>query len=344
MAVKAEASDIHVGSGDVPALRVNGEIRRLPYPKISSEQAHRFADELMTDHQRSVFHRNLSVDFPFTLEGIARFRANIFVQARGVSMALRLIPSRVRSLREIGTPPIVEQISEMRNGLILVTGSTGSGKTTTLAAIVDQINSSRSDHVITIEDPIEYIHTPKQCLVSQREVGPHTPSFAAALRAALREDPDVILVGEMRDLETISLAITAAETGHMVLGTLHTNNCMETVDRIIDVYPSEKQKQIRIMLANSLQAVVSQTLARRASGEGRMAICEVMLVTPAIRNLIRENKSHQIPTLLDTNRSMGMQSMTVAIEKAAQRGFITSTEADLMKKRMRLNKKKGASR
>lgn len=337
--VKANASDLHIGANEVPALRVAGEIKRMNREPLSAAEVKHLVDELMTDEQRSVLHRDLSVDFSFSLRDKARFRCNIYMQSKGVSMALRRIPARIFSLQELESPPVMEQIANIRRGLILVTGPTGSGKSTTLAAILNHINGNRAEHIITIEDPIEYIHQPQKCIINQREIGAHARSFSTALRAALREDPDVILVGEMRDLETISLAITAAETGHLVLGTLHTNNCAETIDRIIDAYPSEEQKQIRIMLSTSLQAVVSQTLCNKKNGSGRLALHEIMLVNPAIRNLIRESKSHQIYNVIDTSRATGMQTMEMAIERAVQRSVIGSVEADIVRSRVGLAKK-----
>ena len=340
--VTSNASDLHIGADEIPALRVGGEIQRMSNVKLSAAEVKNLVDELMTDEQRSNLHRDLSVDFSFSLQDKARFRCNIYMQSKGLSMALRRIPARIFSLQELECPPVFEQIANLRRGLILVTGPTGSGKSTTLAAILHHINMNRAEHIITIEDPIEYIHQPQKCIINQREIGSHARSFASALRAALREDPDVILVGEMRDLETISLAITAAETGHLVLGTLHTNNCSESVDRIVDAYPSEEQKQIRIMLSNSLQAVISQTLCNKKNGKGRAALHEIMLVNPAIRNMIRESKSHQIYNVIDTSRAMGMQTMEVAIERAVQRSAISSLEADIVRSRVGLQKKQRA--
>ena len=332
--VKTEASDLHLCAGEIPAIRVKGKIQRLNTPLFTTLDLQLLVDELMTDKQRSTFHSKLSVDFPFSFADVARFRCNAYMQSNGISIALRRIPAKILSLKELDAPFVLEQIADYRRGLILVTGPTGSGKSTTLAAMVNHINQTRSEHVITIEDPIEYIHTPKACIINQREIGAHALSFSSALRAALREDPDVILVGEMRDLETISLAITAAETGHLVLGTLHTNNCAESVDRIVDAYPSEEQKQIRVMLSSSLRAVVSQTLAVRSSGRGRVALHEVMLVNPAIRNLIRESKTHQIFSVIDTSRGMGMQTMETAIQKAVVQSAITREEAEIVRNRV----------
>lgn len=325
---KSEASDLHLGSDEVPAIRIDGEIRRLNMSAMTSLEVRNIANDLMTDAQRSSFHKEFSVDFSFAFENKARFRVNIFQQNRGISIALRRIPAEVLTLKQLNMPTVLEQIAETRRGLILVTGPTGSGKSTTLAAIIHHINSSRAEHILTIEDPIEFIHLPNRCIINQREIGSDAKTFAKALRAALREDPDVILVGEMRDLETISLAITAAETGHLVLGTLHTNSSPESIDRIIDAYPAEQQKQIRVMLSNALSSVVSQVLVPQFSGKGRLALQEIMMVNPAIRNLIRENKSHQIHTVMDTARGQGMQSMSVAIRAAVEQMKITPQKGE----------------
>ena len=331
--VELNASDLHICSGELPSMRIQGQIQRLNHDQLSAAQVFRFADELMTETQRAELSERLSVDFSFELQGRARFRANIYRQANGLSLALRRIPAKVMTLREIKAPPILTKIANYRRGLVLVTGPTGSGKSTTLAAIIDHINRNRSEHILTIEDPIEYIHEPKQSIINQREIGGHARSFSEALRAALREDPDVILVGEMRDLETISLAITAAETGHLVLGTLHTNSCPESIDRIVDAYPSEEQKQIRVMLSSSLKAVISQTLAGTVSG-GRIALQEIMLVNQAIKNHIREGKTHQIYSAMDTARGLGMQRMDAAIQLAMNRRDISQMEAEEVRARV----------
>ena len=329
--VDKEASDLHLIAGEVPAVRIRGEVRRLNMGVLSSRDAMRLANELMTDLHRAALAEELSVDFSFALERRARFRANIYMQTNGVSLALRRIPARVMTLKELNAPVVLEQIANYRRGLVLVTGPTGSGKSTTLAAMIDHINKTRSEHILTIEDPIEYIHQPIKCIINQREIGANARSFSSALRAALREDPDVILVGEMRDLETISLAITAAETGHLVLGTLHTNSASQSIDRIIDAYPAGQQRQIRVMLSNSLKAVISQTLAKTVSG-GRCAIQEVMLVIQAIQTQIREDKSQMID--LDAHRGVGMQSMELAIQKAIQQRMISAVEAEEVRQRV----------
>ena len=255
-AVQHKASDIHLGAGEIPSVRIDGDVRRLDLDPLTGDDARRMAYSIMNEKQKSRFEADYEVDFSIGLQGLARFRVNVFTQARGVGMVLRQIPSRVMTLDELGAPPVMHQIASYRKGLVLVTGPTGSGKSTSLAAIIDHINKNRAEHILTIEDPIEFVHTPHKCLINQREVGSHTKSFAVALRSALREDPDVILVGEMRDLETVSLALTAAETGHLVFGTLHTNSAPETIDRIIDAYPHEQQAQVRTMLSTSLAAVV----------------------------------------------------------------------------------------
>ncbi|MEC8380497.1 MAG: type IV pilus twitching motility protein PilT [Myxococcota bacterium] len=334
VAVKSDASDLHIGADEVPAIRTGGAIKRLNMSPLTSVEVRDMANELMTDRQRAYFHQELSVDFSFAFEEKARFRVNVYNQSNGVSLALRRIPADILSLQQLNMPSILEQIAEISRGLVLVTGPTGSGKSTTQAAVINHINRTRSEHILTIEDPIEFLHTPNRCIINQREIGAHARSFSKALRSALREDPDVILVGEMRDLETISLAITAAETGHLVLGTLHTNSCPESIDRIIDAYPAEEQKQIRVMLSNALKAVVSQVLVPQFSGQGRMALQEIMLVNPAIRNLIRENKVHQIHTVMDTARGQGMQTMNTAIKNAVQQLKITPQKGEEIRIRL----------
>ena len=331
--VEKNATDLHIVTGEPPILRIKGDMIRMNVSSLTPRDTSRFASEMMTDKLRAIFAEQLSVDFSFELERNARFRVNIFMQLKGVSIALRQIPAKVMSLQDLGAPRVLTTIAEYRRGLVLVTGPTGSGKSTTLAAIIDHINKTRSDHILTIEDPIEYVHTPKKCIINQREVGTHARSFSEALRAALREDPDVILVGEMRDLETISLAITAAETGHLVLGTLHTNSAPESIERIVEAYPSEEQKQIRVMLSKSLKAVVAQTLAKTVNG-GRVAIQEIMLVNQAIQSLIRESKAHQIYSTIDSQRGMGMQSMETAIGNAFKQGVISEKEASAIRQKV----------
>ena len=326
-AVQHKASDIHLGAGEIPSVRIDGEIRRLDLEPLTADDARRMAYSIMNEKQKSRFETDFEVDFSIGLQGLARFRVNVFTQARGVGLVLRQIPNRVMTLEELSAPPVFHQIAAHRKGLVLVTGPTGSGKSTSLAAIIDHINKTRAEHILTIEDPIEFVHTPHKCLINQREIGSHTKSFSVALRSALREDPDVILVGEMRDLETVSLALTAAETGHLVFGTLHTNSAPETIDRIIDAYPHEQQAQVRTMLSTSLAAVVTQTLIRKERGPGRVAAHEVMICTNAIRNLIRENKLHQIPSIMQASKNDGMQLMANAVKDLADKGVISRQRA-----------------
>ena len=326
-AVQHNASDIHLSSGEVPSVRVDGDVRRLDLDPLSGDDARRMAYSIMNEKQKSRFEEDFEVDFSIGLKGLARFRVNVFTQTRGVGMVLRQIPSRVLTLDDLGAPAVFHQISAYRKGLVLVTGPTGSGKSTSLAAIIDHINKTRAEHILTIEDPIEFVHTPHKCLINQREVGSHTKSFSVALRSALREDPDVILVGEMRDLETVSLALTAAETGHLVFGTLHTNSAPETIDRIIDAYPHEQQAQVRTMLSASLAAVITQTLIRKERGPGRVAAHEVMIATSAIRNLIRENKLHQIPSIMQASKGDGMILMENSILKLVESGVVSRQRA-----------------
>ncbi len=326
-AVQHKASDIHLAAGEVPSVRIDGDVRRLDLDALSADDARRMAYSIMNEKQKARFEEDFEVDFSIGLQGLARFRVNVFTHARGVGLVLRQIPSRVLSLEELSAPPVFHQIAGYRKGLVLVTGPTGSGKSTSLAAIIDHINKTRAEHILTIEDPIEFVHTAHKCLINQREVGSHTKSFSVALRSALREDPDVILVGEMRDLETVSLALTAAETGHLVFGTLHTNSAPETIDRIIDAYPHEQQAQVRTMLSASLAAVVTQTLVRKERGPGRVAAHEVMIATGAIRNLIRENKLHQIPSIMQASKADGMLLMSSSLRKLVDQGVISRQRA-----------------
>ncbi len=328
-AVENRASDIHLAAGEIPAVRIDGEIRRLDLPMLNRDDAKRLAYSIMNQKQKVRFENEMEIDFSVGLKGLARFRVNVFTQARGVGLVLRQIPTKVLTLEEIGAPQVFQRVSSFKKGLVLVTGPTGSGKSTTLAAMIDHINKTRSEHILTVEDPIEFVHEAQKCVINQREVGAHTKSFAAALRSALREDPDVILVGELRDLETVSLAMTAAETGHLVFGTLHTNSCPETIDRVIDSYPHEQQSQVRTMLSTALQAVITQSLLRRADTQGRVAAHEIMIVNPAIRNLIRENKLHQIPSIMQTSKGEGMQTMEECLRNLAYRREITRDQAIL---------------
>jgi twitching motility protein PilT len=326
-AVENKASDIHVAAGEAPAVRVDGEIRRLDIGILTTDEAKRMAYSVMNEKQKTWFEKNLEIDFSIGLKGLARFRVNVYTQSRGVGMVLRQIPSKVLSLEELRLPSVFRQIAEFSKGLVLVTGPTGSGKSTTLAAMIDHINKTRSEHILTVEDPIEFVHQPVKCIINQREVGTHTHSFSAALKSALREDPDVVLVGELRDLETVSLALTAAETGHLVFGTLHTNSAPETIDRVIDSYPHEQQAQVRTMLSTALQAVIAQRLMKKPRGGGRIAVHEIMIANPAIRNLIRENKLFQIPSAMQSGKGDNMVTFEAAAKELVARREITVEQA-----------------
>ncbi len=322
------ASDLHLTVGVPPKLRVHGELVDVPgWPSLSREDVHTMIYDILTDAQKARFEEHLDLDFSVELAGLGRFRVNVFSQRLGEGAVFRLIPPRIKSVRELGLPPVLEDLALRDRGLIVVTGPTGSGKSTTLAAMVDLINQRRTGHIITLEDPIEFVHTHKRSIVNQREVGVHARSFAAGLRAALREDPDVILLGEMRDLETIALALTAAETGHLVLSTLHTGGAAQTVNRIIDVFPSHQQEQVRVQLAESLVGVVAQLLLPTADGAGRVPAVEVMVATPAIRNLIRESKVHQILSAIQTGAKDGMQSLDQSLRHLLKTGRITAEVA-----------------
>ena len=325
--VQTKASDLHLSAGLPPMIRVHGEVRRINVPPMSHKDVHAMVYELMSDSLRKRYEQCLEIDFSFDLPGVARFRVNAFNQGRGAAAVLRTIPSTILSLEQLGAPPIFADLSLKPRGLVLVTGPTGSGKSTTLAAMVNHINEHEYAHILTIEDPIEFIHHPKKSLINQREVGPHTLSFSAALRSALREDPDVVLVGELRDLETIRLALTAAETGHLVFGTLHTVSAAKTVDRIIDVFPGEEKEMVRAMLSESLQAVISQTLLKTRDGDGRVAAHEIMLGTPAIRNLIREAKVAQMYSAIQTGGSLGMQTLDASLQDLVRKQRITAAVA-----------------
>ncbi|PDH37679.1 MAG: twitching motility protein PilT [Halieaceae bacterium MED-G27] len=310
---RQNASDLHLSAGLPPMIRVDGEIRRVNVPPMDHGEVQSLIYDIMNDQQRRDYEDQLETDFSFEVPGVARFRVNAFNQSRGAGAVFRTIPSKILSLEDLGMPDVIQEFAQMPRGLVLVTGPTGSGKSTTLAAMIDYINDQRYDHILTIEDPIEFLHESKRCLVNQREVHRDTQSFSAALRSALREDPDVILVGEMRDLETIRLALTAAETGHLVFGTLHTTSAAKTVDRIIDVFPAEEKGMVRSMLSESLMAVVSQMLLKKKSG-GRVAALEIMRGTPAIRNLIREDKVAQMYSAIQTGQSVGMQTMDQCLQ------------------------------
>lgn len=307
------ASDLHLSAGSPPMMRLLGEMVSIEKQPLDREEVHRLIYEILTDEQRRDFEEERDLDFAIELGEVARFRVNVFFQRNGEGAVFRVIPTKIRSFEELGLPEVVRTLSQRENGLVLVTGPTGSGKSTTLAAMVDHINSTQRRHIITLEEPIEFVHQSKLSLVNQREVGSHTKSFARALRAALREDPDVILVGEMRDLETISLALTAAETGHLVLATLHTKSAPKTIDRIVDVFPSHQQPQVRSMLAESVQGIISQILLPMRDGKGRVPALEIMVGTLAIRNLIREGKTHQMPSAIQTGASFGMVSLEQSI-------------------------------
>ncbi|MEW6998333.1 type IV pilus twitching motility protein PilT [Colwelliaceae bacterium BS250] len=324
--VEHNASDLHLSTGMAPAIRVDGDIRKVNIPALDEKDVNALVYDIMTDRQRKEYEENLEVDFSFEVPTLARFRVNAFNQNRGPAAVFRTIPSKILSLDDLGCPDIFRQISETPRGLVLVTGPTGSGKSTTLAAMVDYINETKRDHILTIEDPIEFVHDNKQCLINQREVHRDTLSFSAALRSALREDPDVILVGEMRDLETIRLAMTAAETGHLVFGTLHTTSAPKTIDRIVDVFPAEEKSMVRSMLSESLRAVISQTLIKKIGG-GRVAAHEIMIGVPAIRNLIREDKIAQMYSAIQTGMSHGMQTMDQCLQGLLSRGMITREDA-----------------
>ena len=316
------ASDLHLSSGLPPMIRVDGDIRRINLPPLSHKEVHALIYDIMNDKQRRDFEEKLETDFSFEVPGVARFRVNAFTQNRGSGAVFRTIPSRVLSMADLGMGPVFENIAQVPRGLVLVTGPTGSGKSTTLAAMLDYINERKFDHILTIEDPIEFVHESKKCLVNQREVHRDTHSFADALRSALREDPDIILVGELRDLETIRLALTAAETGHLVFGTLHTTSAAKTIDRVVDVFPAEEKAMVRSMLSESLQAVVSQTLLKKEGG-GRVAAHEIMIGTPAIRNLIREDKVAQMYSAIQTGSQQGMQTLDQCLARLVDEGVIS---------------------
>ncbi|MDO4877677.1 MAG: type IV pilus twitching motility protein PilT [Neisseria sp.] len=325
--VKNKASDLHLSSGLPPMIRVHGDVRRINLPEMSSEEVGQMITSVMNDLQRKNYQQNLETDFSFELPNVARFRVNAFNTNRGPAAVFRTIPSKVLTLEDLKAPRIFQKISENPRGLVLVTGPTGSGKSTTLAAMINYINETHSSHILTIEDPIEFVHESKKCLINQRELHEHTHSFANALRSALREDPDVILVGEMRDPETIGLALTAAETGHLVFGTLHTTGAAKTVDRIVDVFPAGEKEMVRSMLSESLRAVISQTLLKTRDGNGRVAAHEILISTAAVRNLIRENKIAQIGSALQTGQAHGMQTLDQSLQNLVRTGVITQETA-----------------
>jgi twitching motility protein PilT len=324
--VKNNASDLHISAGLPPMIRVDGDIRRINVPALDHKTVHGLIYDIMNDKQRKDYEEFLETDFSFEIPNLARFRVNAFNHNRGAGGVFRTIPSTILSLEELGAPAIFKDISNQPRGIVLVTGPTGSGKSTTLAAMMDYINNERFEHILTVEDPIEFVHESKKCLVNQREVHRDTHGFNEALRSALREDPDIILVGEMRDLETIRLALTAAETGHLVFGTLHTSSAAKTIDRIIDVFPAAEKTMVRSMLSESLRAVISQTLLKKTGG-GRTAAHEIMIGTPAIRNLIREDKVAQMYSAIQTGQAVGMQTLDQNLQELVQRGLISRLDA-----------------
>ena len=325
--VKNKASDLHLSAGLPPMIRVHGDVRKINVPAMDHTQVHDMVYDIMNDGQRKVYEETLECDFSFEIPNLARFRVNAFNHNRGSGAVFRTIPSKILTLEQLNCPPIFKEIAETPRGIVLVTGPTGSGKSTTLAAMVDYVNENEMGHILTVEDPIEFVHQSKKCLINQREVGPHTLSFQNALRSALREDPDVILVGEMRDLETIRLALSAAETGHLVFGTLHTSSAAKTVDRIVDVFPAAEKEMVRSMLSESLRAVISQTLCKTKDEQGRVAAHEIMIGTPAIRNLIRENKVAQMYSAIQTGQNIGMQTLDQNLQDLVRRNVISAAEA-----------------
>ena len=321
------ASDLHLISGQAPALRIRGDIERIKYKVLDDDDLRSMLYEISPEEKVKIFEESGDVDFGYEIPGLARYRANFFMQKNGIGAVFREIPSTIMTVEQLGLPSVVSKLATLPRGLVLVTGPTGSGKSTTLAAIIDVANRSRKDHIITIEDPIEFVHQSQSCIVNHREVGIHTNSFAAALRGALREDPDIILVGEMRDLETISLAIEAASTGHLVFGTLHTTSAPKTVDRAIEVFPSNEQTQIRSTLADGLRAIIAQVLFKRIDIKARCVALEILIANAAVRNLVREGKTHQIPSMIQTGKKYGMQLLDDAIMELYNKGWISADEA-----------------
>ncbi len=321
------ASDLHLSSGQPPAIRIHGDIERIKYKTLESDELKKMLYEIAPENKIKIFEETGDIDFAYEIPGLARYRSNFFMQQNGISAVFREIPSEIIGAKELGLPQVVSKLASLPRGLVVITGPTGSGKSTTLAAIIDEANRTRKDHIITIEDPIEFVHKSKGCTVNQRELGLHTKSFNAALRGALREDPDIILVGEMRDLDTISLAIEAASTGHLVFSTLHTTSASKTVDRIIEVFPSHEQAQIRSTLADGIRAVICQTLLKRIDKKGRCAALEILIATPAARNLIRESKTYQLPSTIQTGKKYGMQLLDDSILELFNKGWISADDA-----------------
>lgn len=328
--VKNKASDLHLSAGMPPMIRVHGDVRKINIDALNKDQVTNMIYDIMNEQQRKAFDEDMECDFSFEVKGLARFRVNAFNQNRGRGAVFRTIPSKVLTLEELKSPPIFAELMNKPKGLILVTGPTGSGKSTTLAAMINHYNENNNGHILTVEDPIEFVHESKRSLVNQREIGVMTKSFSNALRSALREDPDMILVGEMRDLETIRLALTAAETGHLVLGTLHSSSAAKTINRIIDVFPEAEKDMVRTMLSESIEAIISQSLLKTKDGSGRVAAHEIMVGTPAIRNLIRENKIAQMYSAIQTGQTQGMQTMDQCLSNLVRQGKISPTEAKIM--------------
>jgi len=321
------ASDLHLVAGQPPALRIVGEMERVKYKVLDNDELKAMLYEIAPEHRVKEFEETGDIDFGYDVLGIARYRANFFMQKNGVAAVFRQIPEQIMTAEQLGLPSVISKLASLPRGLVLVTGPTGSGKSTTLAAIIDVANRTRKDHIITVEDPIEFVHKSRGCIVNQREVGLHTKTFSAALRGALREDPDIILVGELRDLETISLAIEAASTGHLVFGTLHTSSAPKTVDRIIEVFSADQQAQIRSTLSDGIRAIVAQVLFKRVGQKGRCPALEILIATPAVRNLIREGKTHQIPSMIQTGKKYGMQLLDDAIMDLLNNGWISADDA-----------------
>jgi twitching motility protein PilT len=321
------ASDLHLVAGQPPALRIRGEMERIKYKVLDNDELKAMLYEIAPEHKVKEFEETGDIDFGYDILGIARYRSNFFMQKFGVAAVFRQIPEQIMTAEQLGLPAVLSKLASLPRGLVLVTGPTGSGKSTTLASILDVANRTRKDHIITIEDPVEFVHQSKSCIVNHREVGLHTKSFSAALRGALREDPDIILVGEMRDLETISLAIEAASTGHLVFSTLHTSSAAKTVDRIIEVFPADQQNQIRSTLSDGLRAIIAQVLFKRIDKKGRSPALEILIATPAVRNLVREGKTHQIASMIQTGRKYGMQLLDDAIMEMLNKGWISADDA-----------------